>query len=71
MGELNWTLEEVKHALAVHRLGGGAAIERAQTRIRELEAPIQDFIDKVESGRARSKDSYAKFKAVMEGRTSE
>ena len=36
-------------------------------KVKELESAAQDFIDKVESGRARSVDSYAKFKKALRG----
>ena len=36
-----------------------------RARVEELEVPIRDFINKVNTGRAHSVDSYAKFLAVM------
>ncbi len=37
----------------------------AMRRIEKLEVPISDFINKVNTGRAHSIDSYGKFLAVM------
>jgi hypothetical protein len=40
--------------------------QKLQQHIIMLRATIQDFIDKVEGGRAQSRDSYAKFKVMMD-----
>jgi hypothetical protein len=43
----------------------GAIYSLIKTRICPLVSAAEDFIDKVESGRARSTDSYNKFKKAL------
>lgn len=42
-----------------------ARIELLEHNLGQLIPPIQDFIKKVEEGRATSKDSYGKFKQAL------
>lgn len=42
-----------------------AATIDAETNLPALIEAAQDFVDKVDQGRAKSTDSYAKFKAVL------
>ncbi len=39
--------------------------EAVQPAVKDLLEAAKDFVNKVETGRARSKDSYAKFKAAI------
>ncbi len=56
--ELIGPTTEVTHEESVRR----ATTQNAAPELLEV---AKDFVDKVESGRARSKDSYAKFKAAI------
>jgi len=41
------------------------ALQQVERELSEALVVLQDFVDKVESGRARSVDTYAKCKAVL------
>lgn len=65
MTDTSKRLDEIKMRFAYNRHLMAEHIDRLERALAELEAPIADFIAKVESGRARSVDSYGKFKDAL------
>ena len=46
-------------------------IERLSSRVEAFEKASQKFVDKVESGRARSKETYSDLKALLDNKQSQ
>ena len=51
----------------VHELRSSVQLQALQDEIRELRAAMQSFVDKVDRGEARSRETYQRFKKVLEG----